>query len=371
MSTGAILNTQPPPAGAAGHHRLRRILLIIACAVVVGALAALFGWDLRGWFSDLWDTVSTISIEYVVAGVGAATVKTTATAYAWYWILRYAYPGEVRFRVIWAAYAVCVALNCVLPANLGTVVMFVMLTSVIASATFSGLVGAFLVQKIFFTLASVFVFAYLFITVPDTFDIAFSFLADKPWATFALLAGGAVLIVLVAISLWPRILKWWEKMKEGGRILAHPGAYFARVFLPELVAWVANLAIVAIFMAAYAIPVTFHSVISVVGSNSISNSVSVTPGGAGVNQAMNVAALSDVTDSQTATAFSVSQQLVTTAWSLLLAIVLMVWVFGWGGGRTLVAESYDEAKRKVAEQKAAKEAAKHGDAPEGTAPAPS
>jgi uncharacterized membrane protein YbhN (UPF0104 family) len=352
---------------AAKGGRARRILLIVASVVVAGALASLFGWDVRGWISDLWDTISTISIEYVVAAVIAATVKTTATAYAWYWILRYAYPGEVRFRVVWAAYAVCVALNSVLPANLGTIVMFVMLTSVIASATFAGLVGGFVVQKIFFTIASVFVFVYLFVTAPETFDIAFSFLEDNPWATLALLVGGAVLIVLVAISLWRRILGWWERMKEGGRILAHPRVYFTRVFLPEFVAWVANIFIVAIFMAAYAIPVTFHSVMSVIGSNSISNSVSVTPGGAGVNQALNVAALSDVTDAQTATAFSVSQQLVTTAWSLLLAIVLMVWVFGWGGGKTLVAESYDEAKRRVAEQKAAKEAAKSGDAPQGAA----
>ena len=54
-----------------------------------------------------------------------------------------------------------------------------------------------------------------------------------------------------------------------------------------------------------------------IGSNSISNTVAVTPGGAGVNQAFNVAALNDVTDSQTATAYSIAQQLVTTAWSLL------------------------------------------------------
>jgi hypothetical protein len=145
--------------------RTRRILLILATVAVAGALAGLFGWDVLDWIGDLWDTISTIEIEYVVAGVIATTVKTTATAYAWYWILRYAYPGEIRFRVIRAAYAVCVALNSILPANLGTIVMFVMLTSVIASATFAGLVGAFVVQKIFFTIASVFVFAYLFVTV--------------------------------------------------------------------------------------------------------------------------------------------------------------------------------------------------------------
>jgi hypothetical protein len=80
---------------------------------------------------------------------------------------------------------------------------------------------------------------------------------------------------------------------------------------------------------------------------------------------MNVAALGDVTDAETATAYSVSQQLVTTAWGILLAIGLMVWVFGWGGGKMLVEESYEEAKRRVAEQKAAREAAKHGEAPQG------
>ena len=75
--------------------------------------------------------------------------------------------------------------------------------------------------------------------------------------------------------------------------------------------------------------------------------------GVGVQQAFNVASLKDVTDSQTATAYSVAQQLITTAWSILFALVLMIWVFGWGGGRALVQSSYAEAKRKAsAEAKA-------------------
>jgi hypothetical protein len=81
----------------------------------------------------------------------------------------------------------------------------------------------------------------------------------------------------------------------------------------------------------------------------------VTPGGAGVNQAFNVAALNDVTDTQTATAYSVAQQLITTAWTLLMALLLMIWVFGWGGGKGLVQQSYEQAKQKAQEQKA-----KHG-----------
>jgi hypothetical protein len=95
---------------------------------------------------------------------------------------------------------------------------------------------------------------------------------------------------------------------------------------------------------------------SVTGSNSIANSVSVTPGGAGVQQVFNVAALKDVTDSTTATAFSLAQQLISTAYHILMALVLVLWVFGWAGGKALVTQSYAEAKERAAKQKATKEA---------------
>ena len=66
---------------------------------------------------------------------------------------------------------------------------------------------------------------------------------------------------------------------------------------------------IAVFLAAYGIPVTFHTVVAVQGGNSIADTVTVTPGGVGVNQAMNNASLRNVTDPATATAYSVGQQL--------------------------------------------------------------
>jgi hypothetical protein len=154
------------------------------------------------------------------------------------------------------------------------------------------------------------------------------------------------------------VLGWWEQAKDGGQILGHPAAYFGRVFLPSFVAWLANLCVIAIFLAAYAIPVTFHTVMTVLGGNSIANTVAVRPGGAGVQQAFNVASLQGVTASATATAYSVAQQLISTAWSILFAIVLMIWVFGWGGGKALLEDSYTEAKKRAADEKAARAAKK-------------
>jgi hypothetical protein len=101
----------------------------------------------------------------------------------------------------------------------------------------------------------------------------------------------------------------------------------------------------------------------VMGGNSIANTVSVTPGGVGVNQATNVAALNNVTDAATATAYSLGQQLAVTAWNIGFAVVLVIWAFGWVGGKTLVEESYADAKLKLAEQKeqrASKRAARRG-----------
>ena len=105
------------------------------------------------------------------------------------------------------------------------------------------------------------------------------------------------------------------------------------------------------FLAAYAIPVTFHTVMSVVGGNSIANVTSFTPGGIGVNQAFNTFALNSYTSSTNATAYSISQQLITTAFNVGFALVLVCVVFGWSGGSKLVKESYADAKVKAGEMK--------------------
>ena len=50
-----------------------------------------------------------------------------------------------------------------------------------------------------------------------------------------------------------------------------------------------------------------------------------------------------------------------TAWNILLALVLVVWAFGWTGGKSLVQQSYVQAKEKEAEHRAARRARKQVD----------
>jgi uncharacterized membrane protein YbhN (UPF0104 family) len=233
-----------------------------------------------------------------------------------------------------------------------------MFTTIIAGATFASVIGSYAVEKIFFTLIGAFVYLYLFLSVSGSFDIKFSFVHKHPWATAIFLLGCIYLLYVVIRRLWPRVVKWWEDAKEGGAILAEPRKYLLRVFLPSLLAWCASLGVMAVFLAAYDIPVSFDTLMRICGGNSIANVTSATPGGAGVNQAFNVASLNGITSASTATAYSVAQQLVTTAWNIIFGIIVLVWAFGWTGGRGLVEESYKGAKVKAAEQKAARDARK-------------
>jgi uncharacterized membrane protein YbhN (UPF0104 family) len=130
------------------------------------------------------------------------------------------------------------------------------------------------------------------------------------------------------------------------------------------VAWCAGLGVTAIFLHAYDIPVSFDTLMRIQAGNSLANTFSVTPGGAGVNQAFNVASLNGVASSADATAYSVAQQLVTTAWNITYGIILMTWAFGWSGGKLLLTESYTDAKKKAADQKAAREARREASAAE-------
>jgi len=348
--------TADPPRG---RFHVRRILVWTLAIAITAAALNLLGWDVRAWLDDLWDTMSDISLGYLVAGLTMQTTQTVFVALAWLPILRYAYPDvEIPFRPVLAAYAIGVALNGFLPANIGTFVMMFIFLTFIPGSTFPGVFAGWLVHKIFFTIAGTFVYLYLFLSVPGSFEIELGNVSDHPLSTAIILVGGAFLLFMLGRIFWRKMQGLWEKAKQGGAILAKPRTYFARVFVPELIGWSAKLAVIGIFLAAYGIPVTFHTIMSVAGGNSLANVASFTPGAVGITQAVNTASLNDVTDPTTAAAYSLGQQLITTAWNQIFAAALLVWAFGWTGGKQIVRDSYGEAKGKVAEQQEARRARK-------------
>jgi uncharacterized membrane protein YbhN (UPF0104 family) len=333
-------------------RRIARITIWIGSVVLAIFLLDLVGIPVDDWIDALFDKLGEIPGWAIAGGIVLQSIQTSLAALAWFGILRAALPeGGVTYRIVLAPYATAVALNSFLPANIGTWVMLLMFTTLFVGATFTMMVSGIVVQKIPFSIFNVSLYLYLFLSVAGSFSIKLGFLSDHTGVVAMIVVGAIVLLVLLGRIFWEKLAGLRAQAAEGGAILRTPRRFLLDVALPELGSYAARLAIVAVFLGAYGIPVTFHNVATVTASNSISNSVSATPGGVGVTQAMNSAALSDSTNAATATAYSISQQVVTSAWNVIFAVALVSWVFGWSGGRALVESSYADAKVKSKEMK--------------------
>lgn len=371
MSTDAAPSAPQPSRG----QRLRKVFEWLIGIAVFLVVLNLLGVDILGWLDNLWDEIKDIPKGYLVGAFVVQLGQTFFAGLSYYGILKYAYPAEVTLWPIVAAYSVGVALNGFLPANLGTFVTLMMFITIIPSCTLAGALGAYVVQKIFFTLAGTFVYLYMFLSVPGAFDVSFSNITDHPGLVVGIIVGGILLVYVLLRFFWSRIKaklkKGWDQAKDGGAILSEPKVYLKTSFLPSFISWCCKLGVIAIFLAAFAIPVTFESVIWVSGSGSLANMVSFTPGSIGVTQATNALALQTCCDVpyQQAVDYSTAQQLIMTGFNQIVALVLVIVVFGWTGGKQLVGQSYEDAKtrsadmkaeraRKKAEKKAAKKAEK-------------
>jgi glycosyltransferase 2 family protein len=362
----------PPPEADSKQHRLLRIAAWLVGTLLVLVLLHLAGIDVWGWFTQLWDTLTEISIGYIILGCFFQALQTVLTALGWYGILRYAYPGGVTYMPVLAAYATGVALNNFVPANMGTFVMLLMYVAIVRGSTFPGILGGYVVQKIFYMVIGTLIYIYLFSAVTGSFEFQFGnekdAITNHPVLVLGIAVGAIFLLVILLRVFWAWVKKMWARAVEGAAILRDIRAYVKWVLLPQMGGYAAKVMVIIVFLAAYGIPVTFGSVMSVLGSNQLANILSFTPGGIGVNQAFNSFALESYTSGTTATAYSLGQQLITTAFNVGFAIVLICVVFGWQGGSALVKDSYADAKVKKDEMSAdrhekreAKRAAKRED----------
>ena len=243
-------------------------------------------------------------------------------------------------------------MNNFLPANIGTFVTLMMFTAIIPACTFAGAIAAYLVQKIFFTIAGTLVYLYLFLSVPGSFNENLGNLSEHPGASILIAAGAGFLIVILGRIFWKELKELWEKAKEGGVILSHRREYLNCSFLPAFLSWLCKLAVTDL---PGGVRDPGHVRVDHVGDR-VGFAGQRRFGYArrsryhtGDERARSRHLLRRRTS--TAVDYSTAQQLITTAWNILLALVLVVLVFGWTGGKLLVGQSYTDAKVKVAEQK--------------------
>src|ERR1044072_1419705 len=214
MSEAAVTLVEPSK-----RRRVVKIVSWILGLVVLLALLHLAGIDVWGWISELWDTLTEISIAYILLGCVFQALQTTPTALGWYGILRSASPGGVTYMPVLASYAAGVALNNFLPANIGTFVTLLMYVAVVQGATFPGILAGYVVQKIFYLIVGTLIYIYLFAAVAGAFDFQFGnewdSVSGHPVLVLGIVGGGLFLVLLLVRIFWTWVKKMWAKARQG------------------------------------------------------------------------------------------------------------------------------------------------------------
>lgn len=290
-----------------------------------------------GWLEQLWDAMTSVSLPLVVLGIAFQTAQTLLVALAWRNILRSAYPDAgVRYRPILSYYAGGVGLNAVLPASAGTVTMLGLFRANIEGSTVAGLVGATIVQNIFFVVVSVIVYGWLFLSVAGSFDVELGWFSAHPAASVIIVVGGTIMVAMAVRVLYRRFRQTWENAKDGGQVLSTPRIYLVEVALVEAGSYVARMGVNATFMYAFHIPVSVENVFLIVAASSISSTVALLPGAVGAQTALASVVLADVAPQSVISAYTVGQSLITTAWNVAFGLVLLSSTIGVEATRELV-----------------------------------
>src|SRR5262245_26864217 len=120
MADAGALTPVVPFHDPSRKRRLFKVAVWLVAIVVVVELLNLAGVDVKGWLDNLWKQIEAIPAGYTIAALVFQTGQTVFCGVSYYGILTAAYPGEVTLWPIITSYAVGVAMNNFLPANIGT-----------------------------------------------------------------------------------------------------------------------------------------------------------------------------------------------------------------------------------------------------------
>jgi uncharacterized membrane protein YbhN (UPF0104 family) len=304
--------------------------------------------SLLDWFESVWDQITALSFGVFVLVAIFQIGQTVFNGVAWRGILGYAFPGKgrVSMRKTVAAYAGGIGLNNILPAQAGTVTYLTLFKTSIEDSTIGGVLGGAVVQNVFYTFMQVLIYATIIITgwadVSSTADQTnaqpvVDWMQAHKGLTLVLVVGGLALIVVAVRLLWRKIHGFLADAGGAAKMLFHPGIYVPRTLLPQILAYVCRIVVIGIFMHSFDIPVTAQNIALVIAATSLASTFAVTPGGVGTTQAAVAFVLAPQgISTSTATAYSLSQQLVTTAINIGFGLLAMGTTFGWDATKGMV-----------------------------------
>jgi uncharacterized membrane protein YbhN (UPF0104 family) len=285
---------------------------------------------------SFFDSLSRVGWGPLLLGAVAFIVYLSLRARAFFNTLRAAYPTEpIAFRRIWGAYIAAYGFNNVIPARGGDVIKLFLVKQSIPHSTYPAVGAAIFVEAIFDAVMGVFILTFafsqgVFPKPPDfaqlnAFDL--SFFASHPRFTLFVLTFLAVAALVAFAVLSQRVKAFWARVRQGFTILRDRRRYLREVFAFQFAGWCFRFLAFWLLLEAFNVGGSVRNVLLVLGVNAVAAVVPFTPGGAGVQQALLVKVFAGTASGATVAAYSVGQQIVIAATTLVVGFVALVVIF--------------------------------------------
>jgi uncharacterized membrane protein YbhN (UPF0104 family) len=316
-------------------------------APVLASLAGTVESFLAG-ADDFFSHLATINWFALTLAIGFFGMYLLLRSRALFNALRAAYPDEeVPWRAVWGGYVVAYGLNSVVPASAGNVAQYYLTKNAIRNSTYPTVTTALATGAVLDACVSTLVLAFAFtqgiFPKPSdfadlgSFDIAF--IGRHPELTLFVTTAIIVLGLAAIAILSARVHAFWARVRQGVTILRDRRRYVREMVTWQLGAWVFRFGTWWLMLAAFNIDASLRNVLLVQAVQVISAAIQVTPGGAGVQQALFVAVFSGIASGTAVAAYAVGQQIALSAFTLGLAFAAMTLVFRTRGFRQLLRDA--------------------------------
>jgi len=324
---------------------------------------ATIGESFRSFFDavdDFFSNLASVQLGPLLLALLLFTAYLTLRARASFNILRVTYPDErIQFREIWGAYFAGYGFNAVIPARGGDVVRLFLTKTSVPNSSYPAVAATFFVEMIYdVTMGSlILLFAFtqgVFPKPPDfaklnAFDL--SYLAQHPRFALFLITALAIGVLVGFALLSVRVKAFWDRVKQGFRILRDRDLYLREVFAVQFAGWLFRFAAFWALLEAFNVGGSVKNVLLVLGVNAVSAAVPFTPQGAGVQQALLVKVFGGgAIAGSTVAAYSVGQQIAIGALTFGIGFTALVFIFRVRSFKEVVARGREDRRAEAAER---------------------
>jgi uncharacterized protein (TIRG00374 family) len=287
----------------------------------------------------------------LLLGLGFYGLNLIARSRASFNVLRAAYPDQrFRWREVAGAYVAAYGANAVIPARPGDVIRLVLLHRTVPTSTYPTLAASFLVENIFDTAIGILILLFaltqgVFPKPPDfsklgAFDL--SYLAGHPRLLLFLITATAIAVLVAFALLSARVKAFWRRVSQGFSILRDRRRYLRQVAAPQFGGWLARFMCYWFMLEAFDIGGSVRNVLLVFGVSAVASLIPLTPGGAGVQQALLVTVFAASASASTVAAYSVGQQIAIAAFSFALGLAAVIGIFRFRSFKDVIRAGRDQ-----------------------------